>query len=169
MEAAWFAQLAGIWPNVCLVAVARRRFFAQPRPAGSNQLVNQPASFAQYCTGAESENCSTWHERYGSVDAEDAGKVRIGTFRELTFDTSPKDHARIREIFAKERTEPKVQHVSFSLSPGTVVPHSVHLTALPQTIVDIEPTWRGNEYFQVGDQIVIVDPQSMIIVGVLDA
>jgi hypothetical protein len=87
----------------------------------------------------------------------------------LTFDTSPKDHVRIREIFAKERTEPKVQHVSFSLSPGTVVPHSVHLTALPQTIVDIEPTWRGNEYFQVGDQIVIVDPQSMKIVGVLDA
>lgn len=87
----------------------------------------------------------------------------------LTFDTSPTDHARIREIFAKERAEPKVQHVSFSLSPGTVVPHSVHLTALPQTIVDIEPTWRGNEYFQVGDQIVIVDPQSMKIVGVLDA
>ena len=87
----------------------------------------------------------------------------------LTFDTSPTDHARIREIFAKERAVPKVQYVSFSLSPGTVVPHSVHLTALPQTIVDIEPTWRGNEYFQVGDQIVIVDPQSMKIVGVLDA
>jgi hypothetical protein len=87
----------------------------------------------------------------------------------LTFDTSPKDHVRIREIFAKEPTQPKVEHVGFSLSPGTVVPHSVHLIALPQTIVDIEPTWRGNEYFEVGDQIVIVDPQSMKIVGVLDA
>jgi Protein of unknown function (DUF1236) len=87
----------------------------------------------------------------------------------LTFDTSPKDHARIREIFAKEPTQPKVEHVGFSLSPGTVVPHSVHLIALPQTIVDIEPTWRGNDYFAVGDQIVIVDPQSMKIVGVLEA
>ena len=49
------------------------------------------------------------------------------------------------------------------------MPHSVRLIALHQTIVDIEPTWRGNEYFEVGDQIVIVDPQSMKIVGVLEA
>jgi hypothetical protein len=87
----------------------------------------------------------------------------------LTFDTSPKDHARIREIFGKVPTGVKVDHVDFSLSPGTVVPHSVHLATLPQTIVDIEPTWRGNEYFEVGDRIVIVDPQSMTILGVLDA
>jgi hypothetical protein len=87
----------------------------------------------------------------------------------LTFDTSPKDHARIREIFGKEPAGAKVDHVGFSLSAGTVVPHSVHLTALPQTIVDIEPTWRGNEYFQTGDQIVIVDPRSMKILGVLGA
>jgi len=87
----------------------------------------------------------------------------------LTFDTSPNDHARIREIFGKGPAEVKVDHVGFSLSPGTVVPHSVLLAALPQTIVDIEPTWRGDEYFQVGEQIVIVDPQSMKIVGVLDS
>jgi hypothetical protein len=87
----------------------------------------------------------------------------------LTFDTSPKDHARIREIFSKVPTEAKVDHVAFSLLPGTVVPNSVHLAALPQTIVDIEPTWRGNEYFEVGDRIVIVDPQTMKILGVLDA
>jgi hypothetical protein len=87
----------------------------------------------------------------------------------LTFDTSPKDHVRIREIFSKEPAGTKVDHVGFSLSAGTVVPHSVHLTPLPQTIVDIQPTWRGNKYFQIGDQIVIVDPRSMRIVGGLEA
>jgi hypothetical protein len=87
----------------------------------------------------------------------------------LTFDTSPNDHARIREIFGKVPAEVKVDRVGFSLSPGTVVPLSVHLAALPQTIVDIEPTWRGDEYFQVGEQIVIVDPQSMETAGVLEA
>jgi hypothetical protein len=86
----------------------------------------------------------------------------------LTFDTSPKDQARIREIFGNVPTGVKVDHVDFSLAPGTVVPHSVHLAALPQTMVDIEPTWRGNEYFEVGDRIVIVDPQSMKILGVLN-
>jgi hypothetical protein len=92
-----------------------------------------------------------------------------GADSNLVFDTSPKDHARIREIFSKEPAGAKVDHVGFSLSAGTVVPNSVHLTALPQTIVDIEPTWRGNDYFQVGNQIVIVDPQSMKILGVLEA
>jgi hypothetical protein len=87
----------------------------------------------------------------------------------LTFGTSPKDTTRIREIFRNVPAEVKVDHVDFSLSPGTVVPHSVHLAALPQTMVDIEPTWRGNEYFKVGDRIVIVDSQSMKILGVLDA
>jgi hypothetical protein len=87
----------------------------------------------------------------------------------LTFDTSPKDRTRIREIFGNVPADVKVDHVDFSLSPGTVVPHSVHLAALPQTMVDIEPTWRGNEYFKVGDRIVIVDTQSMKILGVLDA
>jgi hypothetical protein len=95
--------------------------------------------------------------------------IAKGPDANLTFDTAPKDQARIREIFGKVPTGVKVDHVDFSLSPGTVVPHSVHLAALPQTIVDIEPTWRGNEYFEVGDRIVIVDPQSMKILGVLDA
>jgi hypothetical protein len=92
-----------------------------------------------------------------------------GANANLTFDTSPKDHNRIREIFAKEPADSKVDHVDFSLTPGTVVPKSVHLAALPQTMVNIEPTWRGNEYFQVGGRIVIVDPQTMKILGVLDA
>jgi len=92
-----------------------------------------------------------------------------GAKTNLTFDTSPKDPKRIREIFASAPTGVKVDHVGFSLTPGTVVPASVHLAALPQTIVDIEPTWRGNEYFEVGDQVVIVDPQSMKILGVLNA
>jgi hypothetical protein len=46
---------------------------------------------------------------------------------------------------------------------------SVRFAALPSTIVEIEPEWRGYEYFLVGDRIVIVDPRSMEIVAVIDA
>ena len=103
------------------------------------------------------------------VSAPNTQALAKGANANLTFDTSPKDHNRIREIFAKEPADSKVDHVDFSLTPGTVVPKSVHLAALPQTMVNIEPTWRGNEYFQVGGRIVIVDPQTMKILGVLDA
>jgi hypothetical protein len=85
----------------------------------------------------------------------------------LTFDTSPGDQNRMREIFGKDRSARKVHHVKFSLSPGTVVPRSVRLVALPQTIIDIQPTWRGDEYFRVGHRVVVVDPQSKEILGVL--
>jgi len=103
------------------------------------------------------------------VSAPNTQAPAKGAKANLTFDTSPKDPNRIREIFSKEPAGVKVDHVDFSLSPGTAVPNSVHLAPLPQTMVDIEPTWRGDKYFQVGNQIVIVDTQTMKILGVLEA
>jgi hypothetical protein len=35
--------------------------------------------------------------------------------------------------------------------------------------VEIEPSWRGFDYFMVGEQIVIVNPRSMEIVAIIDA
>ena len=90
-----------------------------------------------------------------------------GSNANLVFDTSPESHARIRKIFGKEHSALKVTHVNFSLAPGTVVPRSIRLAALPQTIIEIQPPWRGDEYFMVRDKIVVVDPRSMEIVGVL--
>jgi hypothetical protein len=71
----------------------------------------------------------------------------------------------MREIFGKDRLAKKVDHVQFSLSVGAGVPSSVRLVALPQTIIAIQPTWRGDDYFRVGRKIV-VDPQSKKILGV---
>jgi hypothetical protein len=93
--------------------------------------------------------------------------IARGRDANLTFDTSPDNRARLREIFGKNRSAHKVDHVRFSLSVGTVVPTSIRLVALPQTIVDIQPTWHGDEYFRVGNQILIVDPQSKEIVASL--
>jgi hypothetical protein len=85
----------------------------------------------------------------------------------MTFDTTPNDPARLREIFAKDRSARRVGHVKFNLAVGSTVPPSVRLVALPPTIIDIQPTWRGDEFFRVGHRIVIVDPQSKEIIGVL--
>ena len=86
----------------------------------------------------------------------------------LSVNITPENRTRIHEVFVKERSAPKVDHVTFNISVGTAVPRSVHIVAVPQTIIEIQPTWRGYEYFMVGDQIVIVDPRSMQIVAVLD-
>ena len=107
------------------------------------------------------------HGATGERVATKMAPTNSGGDASLVFDTTPGDHARLREIFGKDRSTLRVDHVRFSLSVGTVLPRSIRLVALPQTIVDIQPTWHGNEYFRVGHQILIVDPQSKKIVGVL--
>ncbi len=86
----------------------------------------------------------------------------------LSVNITPEKRTRIHDVFIKERSTPRVDHVDFDLSVGTPVPRSVRVVAVPREIIEIEPQWRGYEYFMVGDQVVIVDPRSMEIVAVLD-
>jgi len=87
----------------------------------------------------------------------------------LSVNITPENRTRIHEVFVKERSAPRVDHVDFGLSVGTAVQRSVHILAVPLPVIEIQPTWRGYEYFMVGDQIVIVNPRTMEIVAVLDA
>ncbi len=91
-----------------------------------------------------------------------------GPSSSLSVNITPEKRTRIHDVFIKERSAPRVDHVDFNLSVGTAVPRSVRIIAVPREIIEIEPQWRGYEYFMVGDQIVIVDPRSMEIVAVLE-
>ena len=46
-------------------------------------------------------------------------------------------------------------------------PRPVRIVELPRDIVEIEPAWRGYDYFMVGDRFVIVDPVTLEIVAIL--
>jgi hypothetical protein len=82
---------------------------------------------------------------------------------------TPERRTQIHQVFIKERSAPRVDRVDFDLSVGTAVPRSVRFVPVPSTIIAIEPSWRGYDYFMVGDQIVIVDPRSMAIVAIIGA
>ena len=64
---------------------------------------------------------------------------------------------------------PKVSRsqINFNIGIGTVVPRSVHFVAVPATLVEIHPAWRGYSYFIVDDEIIIVDSRSFKIIAVL--
>jgi Protein of unknown function (DUF1236) len=63
---------------------------------------------------------------------------------------------------------PRVGHIDFDLSVGTVIPRGrIHAVPVPRTLVDIEPAWRGSIYFVYSDELVIVDPSDMRIVAVV--
>jgi Protein of unknown function (DUF1236) len=82
---------------------------------------------------------------------------------------TPEKRTEVHELIVKERNAPRMDRVDFNLSVGSKVPRSVRFVPVPSRIVEIEPSWRGYEYFMVGDQIVIVDPRSMEIVAVIAA
>jgi hypothetical protein len=61
-----------------------------------------------------------------------------------------------------------VGRVDFDVTVGTVIPQDRNqVVAVPETLVQIEPEWRGFLYFVYEDEVVIVDPSDMRIVAVV--
>jgi hypothetical protein len=58
---------------------------------------------------------------------------------------------------------PRATNVNFNISVGTSVPTSVRVVAVPSTLIEIYPEWRGHMYFVVNDEIIIVDSSHRII------
>jgi peptidoglycan hydrolase-like protein with peptidoglycan-binding domain len=49
------------------------------------------------------------------------------------------------------------------VSVGTLVPTSVRFVEVPSALIEINPAWRGHQYFVVRDDIVIVDHSRKIV------
>ena len=76
---------------------------------------------------------------------------------------STEQRTRIRESVLTGSNVPRVDNVNFSLSVGTAVPASVRVMEVPDALIAIYPDWRGDEYFVVRDDIVIVDHSRRIV------
>jgi len=73
---------------------------------------------------------------------------------------------RIREV-VRVKSAPRLTNVSFRIGVGERIPRNVTVAVLPPEIVEIAPQWSGFSYFVYGDEIVVIDPMSFAIVGVL--
>jgi uncharacterized protein DUF1236 len=80
---------------------------------------------------------------------------------------SEEQRTRIRNTVIDSRKAPRVGHVDFDVSVGTHVPRHIHFAAVPETLIRIQPKWRGYRYFVYEDEIVIVDPHDLTIVAVV--
>jgi Protein of unknown function (DUF1236) len=81
---------------------------------------------------------------------------------------SDQQKTQIRTTVIEARNAPRADHVNFDIAVGTAVPRGgVRIVPIPATLVQIEPTWRGFEYFVYEQEIVIVNPRDMTIVAVL--
>jgi opacity protein-like surface antigen len=92
------------------------------------------------------------------------GKGQDGASAKLSVD----QRSRIRKIIGTTSVA-RVDHPDFSVTVGTAIPRSVHVIVLPEEIVQIVPEYRGFDYVLVGDQILIIDPESLEIVDIIPA
>jgi len=75
-------------------------------------------------------------------------------------------------LTAEQRTEvrekvlvnaPRETKVKLTVNVGAVVPRTVHVAVVPDTLVRIHPEWRSHKFFVVQDEIIIVDENFRII------
>jgi Protein of unknown function (DUF1236) len=94
-----------------------------------------------------------------------AGRASGGANVQLTQDQRTK----IKDVVVRDRNVARVDNVNFNIRVGVAVPRTVHVAVLPAEVVTLVPEYRGFEYVVVGDQLLIIDPNTMEIVAILPA
>jgi hypothetical protein len=79
---------------------------------------------------------------------------------------SRRQRTRVHEALIRRRVEPT--SVDFPLRVGARVPNYISSYELPDEVYDYAPGYEGYRYFITGDEAVIVDPETMEVVAVLD-
>ena len=70
---------------------------------------------------------------------------------------------KIRQDILSGNNVPRANNVNFDLRTGTIVPNDVRIVEVPETLITIHPEWRGDEYFVVRDDVVIVNHDHRIV------
>jgi uncharacterized protein DUF1236 len=94
-----------------------------------------------------------------------AGRSSGGANVQLTQDQRTK----IKDVVVGGRNVARADSVNFNIRVGVAVPRTVHVAVLPAEVVTIVPEYRGFEYVVVGDQLLIIDPNTLEIVAILPA
>jgi hypothetical protein len=95
-----------------------------------------------------------------------AGGNSSNTSASVSFTTEQR--TKIRETVFKQSNAPRVTNVSFSIKEGTVIPRTVRVVEVPDVIIEVHPEWHGYRYFIANEELVIVEPETLRIVAVIN-
>ena len=130
---------------------------------GTNQAQQQPPNNMQ--RGTESNQGSA-RMNGGGTEARGGGAQVQGGNVQL----SEQQRSQIRTTVINGHNAPRVGHVDFDVRVGTAIPRGrIHVVPVPETLVRLEPRWRGFLYFVYEDEVVIVNPRTFHIVAVVAA
>jgi hypothetical protein len=81
---------------------------------------------------------------------------------------SSEQRTKIHVTLANQRAE-RITNANFTIRVGARLPRTVRFYPLPVEIVEIVPEYQGYDYVLVGDEILIIDPETLEIVAVFPA
>ena len=143
---------------------------AQPKEKGKGTAESQPKDKG---TKGTAESQPTDKGTKGSAQTQPKGQDKSSTAKsEKSGDRvqlSEQQRTSVQQTVLKEKNVNRVNQVNFSISVGTRVPRSVHLVALPATVISLVPQYRNYQYFVANDEICIVEPSTYEIVEVISA
>lgn len=126
---------------------------------------------AQQKTPQNNMQRGTESTQRGTESNQGSAEVRGGgsrTAEGVNVQLNEQQRTEIKTTVIEGRNAPRVGHVDFDVRVGTVIPRGkIHVVPVPETLVRIEPRWRGFLYFVYEDEIVVVDPHNYHIVAVL--
>jgi hypothetical protein len=152
----------------------RNKSSTKPNPQGSAQ--EQRGSQNQ--RGAQDNDRAGTQERIGRDQDQDRGKAVPGQAQQngtsgraggASVQLSQDQRTKIKDVVVRDRNVARADSVNFNIRVGVAVPRTVHVAVLPAEVVTIVPEYRGFEYVVVGDQLLIIDPNTLEIVAILPA
>jgi len=142
----------------------------QPNKNQAEQNREQNRGTAQEQQRSNERNATTQqrgNNRNAEQQLERSGRLQ-GNASGVNVQLNDQQRREIRTTVIEKSGAPRVGHVDFDVAVGTVVPRErVHVIPVPETLVRIEPAWRGYMYFVYEDEIIVVNPSDYKIVAVL--
>jgi hypothetical protein len=135
----------------------------QRNPQGSAQEQRSPPN-QRGAQDNDQAGANRNQDRMGQQNGA-AGRASGGANVQLTQDQRTK----IKDVVVGGRNVARADNVNFNIRVGVAVPRTVHVAVLPPEVVTIVPEYRGFEYVVVGDQLLIIDPNTLEIVAILPA
>jgi hypothetical protein len=151
----------------------------KPTTVGSDEKADQKSKMSSETDNAKTDNTKGGgkdmkaegrQDRNGNMNADSKSGAEGKTVGQAGAGAklSTEQRTKITTVIKSQHIAP-VTNVNFSISVGTRVPRDVSFHPLPAEIVTVYPDWRGYEFILVHDQIVVIDPNSLEIVAVIDA
>ncbi|MEP9354821.1 DUF1236 domain-containing protein [Xanthobacter sp. KR7-65] len=148
---------------------------AQDMPAGgaagnrNAEGQREPGTARDAQNPSATPNRNAQQQRDGDKPAEQRAGKRGDLETTGSVDITAEKRTTIHQSITRERIAP-VRDVNFSINVGVEVPRTVELRALPASVIEVVPQYRGYRFFVLADgRIVIVQPTTYKIVTIIAA